>query len=103
MNLITNPPITATRTQEKALAIMTMPSRSFIDQLTLWQSGMDLLWDDEDIEGVLEAMGTRAVEVFSVSAIVVNYLESLLPGCTADRIAKMLPFTINVDGTITLN
>ena len=99
MSLITNPPSNAPAI---ALKIMSIPSEKFSEQLATWREGMDLLWDG-DTEAILEAFGTRGAEVFATSNIAVTYLENLVPGCTADRIAKVRPYTIAENGVVTLS
>lgn len=68
-----------------------------------WARGMRDIWEAQDPQAVIDALGTDAVELFALSAKTVAFLESLNPGCTAEFLAKMKPFTENADGTISIN
>lgn len=60
------------------------------------------IWQSPNPQAVLDGIGTSAAEMFQLSQKTVAFLEQLKPGCTASLIAKMRPFTINPDGTITI-
>ncbi|NDF13422.1 MAG: hypothetical protein EB060_11500 [Proteobacteria bacterium] len=49
------------------------------------------------------ALGTDAAEVFALHAKLGSILEEVKPGCTADALKLVGNFTVNSDGTVTIN
>jgi hypothetical protein len=70
--------------------------------LVSWRTNIDRVWDAPEPALVLAEFGTKAVEIFGKSNATVAFLEALQPGCTADRLAKVLHCTVHEDGTVTL-
>lgn len=71
--------------------------------LAAWQKAIDLVWDSHYPASILAEFGGNAVALFTVSTETYTYLESMEPGCCADRICKVRPCTPHADGTVTLN
>lgn len=69
---------------------------------TGWLRNMSDIWDVPNPQTVLDAIGTDAAEMFLLSQKTAAFLEQLKPGCTTAALAKMKPFTVNQDGTITI-
>lgn len=69
-----------------------------------WVRGMENVWGNPDKTAeVLAKLGPDAAEVFILSGHCRTFLEAVNPGCTDEMYAKMKPFTINEDGTVTLD
>ena len=101
MSLVLNPP---TKTESELIAeeILSTPAKEFPAQLASWRRLMDATWDG-DTGAILAAMGTRAADAFAASSAYMDLFESLVPGCTDDRAAKVRAYTAHEDGTVTLN
>lgn len=68
------------------------------------------IWEDEDPQAVLDELGTSAQELFELNAVTVEFLVSTLTGKRdADLVSlvtatlKVLPHTVNGDGTVTID
>jgi hypothetical protein len=97
----------APQSQAKIIArlLLSFPHRQFTEELAAWQRSVSTLWrgtTDEFVSEVLLELGTKAAELFSLSVQKAAHLESLVPGCTADTLTLIRPFTIHEDGTVTL-
>lgn len=68
-----------------------------------WLSMVIMLWDSPNPQAVLNILGTDAAELFNISLATTKFLESISPGICAAGIAKIRPFTINLNGTVTIN
>ena len=100
MSLYDNPPNTEAKATAARLlkdAIALVPSI-----LAEWRNAMDALWDG-DTAAILAEFGTRGLDAFLDSSATVAFLEHFSPGCTADRISKIRAYTIQQDGTVTLD
>lgn len=71
--------------------------------LVSWRTNIDRVWNSPSPELVLAEFGTLAAEIFAKSNATVAFLEALEPGCTLDRLAKVLPCTVHEDGTVTID
>lgn len=74
------------------------------------QSSFKAIWDDENPQGVIDALGTDAQEIFELSSNTVDFLVAELTGKRDEDLAKLLavitlvqPHTVNADGTITID
>ncbi len=102
MTLLT-PPAKPTTAQARAQRALALPRAIFNRLLRSWAEGLDTVWAAPDPAAVLSAMGTQAGELFTRSAQLRAFLEGQQPGCTAiPQAAKIKPFTIHPDGTVTL-
>ena len=70
--------------------------------LTAWTQAMNLIWDDPNPQEVIAQLGTDAKLLFESSGRLVAFLENELPNCTAGVRAKMKPYVLNEDGSITV-
>lgn len=100
MPLLDNTP---TLIEKKREALLNGPRALFNNMFQQWRVQFLMLWDNDNPAEILEALGTNAVELFTLSAQMVVFLETLKPGCTADLLTKMLPCTLHEDGTVTIN
>ena len=73
-------------------------------------SGLSDIWDAEDPAAVLAELGTDAEEAFLLSSETVKLFAAILPGSRDTELATLLAkveaipaFTINSDGTVTLD
>lgn len=71
--------------------------------LAAWQRAIDLVWDSNYPAAILAEFGSNAVALFTVSTATYMFLESIDPGCCADRICKVRPCTPHADGTVTID
>ena len=71
--------------------------------LASWEHGMDLIWAADSPAAILEEMGSGAGGIVAAHAATVSFLETFSPGCTAARMAQVLPYTVHENGTVTLN
>lgn len=92
-----------TPTQDKANFIKALPLTLFNSLLAQWQNGVQLIWNDPNPQSVLDAIGTDAATIFDLSSKTADFLESVMPGSTTATVALVKPFTINADGTLTIN
>ena len=86
-----------------AKRLLQMPSSQFQSVLGGWKMGMRLIWDDENPQAILDAIGVHGKELFELSTKTAIFLESVEAGCTKEYMKKVLPCTINSDGSITIN
>ena len=73
-------------------------------------AGLRDIWDAEDPAAVLAELGTDAEEAFLLSSETVKLFAAILPGSRDTELAELLAkveaipaFTINSDGTVTLD
>lgn len=104
MPLLNQNQFVATETQRIANRLLNFPSMQFHSLLTSWDNSIRQLWGNpENTQAILDIIGTNAAELFELSAATATFLETLQPGCTANSLALLQPFTVNPDGTITIN
>ena len=86
-------------------SILNTANNGHAQLLKYWQQSIDLVWDNDTatISAILQEMGTDAATLFSLSTRTYQYLEQNEPGCTADRLVKVKPYTAHQDGTVTLD
>jgi hypothetical protein len=103
-NLLTEP-TKPTDAETRAARALGLPRAMFSRLLRDWTHGLDLVWGAANPAEVLAAMGTSAGEAFTRSAQLRAFLEQQQPGCTVKlpQVAKIKPYTINADGTVTIN
>jgi len=102
-NLLT-PPAKPTDAQSRATRALALPRAMFTRLLQSWAQGLDLVWSAPKPADVLAAMGPSAGEAFTRSAQLRAFLEAQNPGSTAiPQAAKIKPYTIHADGTVTVN
>ena len=85
--------------QQTANQVLGVPRRMF----EMWQNNMNAIWKNPNPQAVISLLGTNAAEVFAMSADFGALLEKHSPGITAPIVALVKPFTVNPDGTITIN
>lgn len=74
-----------------------------------WENSFSDIWDDKEPAAVLAGLGTDAAEMFLLSQKTVQFLASILadrPDDIArivDKVESMPAFTVNADGTVTLD
>lgn len=90
------------RAKEAATAILNSTKTGHINLLAEWRSCIDKVWDDQDPAVIIAQMGTDAAEIFQISTRTYLFLEANEPGCTLDRLAKVRPYAVHPDGTVTL-
>lgn len=99
--------ITDLNSQAQTKAVVTTVFKSVDNSynalLASWQNNIDMVWDAPSPAAVLAEMGINAVTLFTISNATASLLEVITPGCTSDRLAKVLPCTPHNDGTITIN
>ena len=102
MSIITN--LETSEITKKTVAELFSTTRTAYDNLLgSWQHGMDLIWSSESPADILSEMGTNAAGIVAAHTATVTFLESFSEGVTADRMVKVLPYTVHDDGTVTLN
>lgn len=108
---------TQAEVSKRAGQLLEAPSAIFESNLINWQLTMTSLWGSEgtfprkrwdDTKKILRNLGTDASELFAKSNELLQFLESQKEGVTSSRevtdyIALMFPYTIQEDGSITLN
>lgn len=106
ITLSSQPPVPPTQEEVLALQVATKaklllgsPQRMY----SQWAAGLRSIWEAKDPQAVITALGTNAAEIFSMSADFGELLEKHRPGITTSVISLVKPFTVNQDGTITVN
>jgi hypothetical protein len=90
--------------------LTTIPDSSFQTNLLMWEAGIDALWNELTAEK-LAALGTRAAALFEHSRAWAQFLmeratfagDQNAVDRIASRVASLPPFTVNGDGTVTLD
>lgn len=95
--------VAPSRSEVKAARLKKAPAELFNAMLTGWSVHMQALWKDPNPQKILDEIGTDGIELMVLSQKAVTFLESVKPGCTASVMALMPPFTVNPDGTVTIN
>ena len=104
MSLIVNPVNQEMQKRKAVSQLLNLPSIQFSVFFDNWKQGMELLWGNPELTAdILKGLGTRGAELFDLSSKTVMFFETVNPGCTNEILSKMKPFTINSDGTVTLN
>ncbi len=93
---------TASSTKNIVSTVYQTTANSFTALLATWQSSVDLIWDSGKPAEVLADMGTNAALMLNISQLTSTFLETVSPGCCADRLAKIQNCIANPDGTVTL-
>ena len=88
-------------------------SAQFADQMFYtWKGSFDAIWNSDEFTPAqkIEALGTDAAELYQLSAQMVQFMITIFTGRRDDLVAQIqasvasLPeFTINQDGTVTLD
>ena len=88
-------------------SITVSSSEKLINGIT---KSLSLIWESDDPQGVLDALGTDAKELFEINTETLNFLTTVLAGKRdedlekiAEKVAKILPHTIHEDGTVTID
>lgn len=68
-----------------------------------WNQSVVELWGSDCTAELLAEMGTYAATAFAHSSLTITLLETVEPGCCSAGMAMFRPFTINEDGTVTLD
>ena len=102
MSLVTYTPHVVTAAEAIASDLKAKPRKTFLTFLADWEDGISQLWDG-DTAGILAALGTSAEDLFTDSNAAIAFLETQLPGSTDAGVAKIRAFTINQDGSVTLD
>ncbi len=93
---------TKTRAQIAADSLLAGPAATFNFMLSRWKQQFDSIWRSPNPQEILTALDTNALELFTLSAQMVGFLETLQPGCTAASLALMLPVTFDGEGRATI-
>lgn len=97
--------------QQRASQIKKSTAMTAETMLRDWATTFDMLWRNGQFSAAekIEALGEDAKEIFLLSAAMVEFMKAVFAGRREDLIAKIdeklatLPnFTINADGTVTL-
>lgn len=98
--------------KQTARQLVEFTRNNFESLLRQWETGMQLLWgerkDEDDVtfgaKEILAILGKDASDLFTVSAGLREYLETLKPGCTLPALIKYYkPVTVHPDGTVTVD
>lgn len=96
--------------ERKANQLKVTTARSARRLIREWERSIDTLWDSDDPQAILDALGTDAAEVFELSTAIIGLMSTALPDRLPDdwariqtKIAKIQPHTINGDGTVTID
>ena len=99
-----------TETQHRAAHLKRGVAQAASQLIIQWNRSFDELWGASDVAGVLAELGTDAAEIFYLSQQNVIYLATILTGRRDDDLANIMAkvaalpaFTINQDGTVTLD
>jgi hypothetical protein len=75
-----------------------------------WEMMYGFLWQSSDPQAVLDQIGTDAAEVFALSSAIINLMQSTLPEALPQewerieaKIAQIPAYTVNEDGTVTID
>lgn len=88
-----------TRVGRKAQLLRSLPRSTFKYLCETLNKGINLVWDDEDPQAVIDELGEHALELISLQSALADFLEALKPGCTASIVAKIKPYEV-VDGHV---
>lgn len=91
-----------TVSEDTAQELLRLPNQVFDVILKNWKRGIDLIWESEDPQEVFNALGSDAALLVEDSTATIHFLESRVKGCTTSHLSKVMPFTINADGTVTV-
>jgi hypothetical protein len=106
MSLLNRTPINPqplSEAERAAKRLRHAPAQLFQTVLSLWGGGVQLLWNSENPQAILDDLGLDAKELFELSSKTAIFLESLQPGCTADKVALIRAHTVHEDGTVTVD
>lgn len=91
-----------TPAQYAADRLKAAPFLQFNSLFNAWRTGVSSIWDAENPQDVLDAVGNSGGELFALAGATAGFLESLKPGCTAETVAKIKAFSIADDGRVTI-
>lgn len=97
--------------QVKATQIIQNTARASKRLIRDWERSIDTLWDHENPQAILDAMGTDAAEVFALSSAVIQLMASILPASLPDewtriqaqKLSKIQQCTIHDDGSVSID
>ena len=99
-----------TRTAEKVADLLSSSKTQADRLIKTWERGFSQIWDDEDPAAVLAELGTDAAEMFLLSGATVQFLAAILAASRPEDLARILAkveampsFTVNANGTVTLD
>lgn len=106
-------PVVQTPEQNSADHLAQITRDSFKSLFTNWDAGVKIIWGASHSQAVLDAVMAKFVadpanndspaEMFQRASQTAAFLESQLPGCTAETLKLVKPFTFNADGSVTIN
>lgn len=99
--------------QTRAKYLVRLTQVGFQNLLQGWIDGVTGLWSYGNPQAVLDAQQALYIaspstvdspaEMFQRSSQTIAFLESQLPGCTEETLKLVKPFTVNSDGSVTIN
>jgi len=120
MSLLLNPSVSQIDTsifrfQSQINKIKTSPKEIAEQMFNMWEEAFNALWGQQPglpftIQQKLEAIGTDAAELFELNSQFVTFMITNLTGRRDDLVARIQqkvatipPYTVNQDGTVTLD
>ena len=94
---------TNARAKEVAASILNSTKNGHNSLLYTWRTCITQVWDDQDPAAIIAELGTDAAEIFAISTRTYLFLESNEPGCTLSYLAKVQPYTVHPNGTVTID
>lgn len=91
--------------QEVAQRLKKDAFSNFQQLLNTYKRGVRQFWSNPHFtpSEISAELGTDAAELFKAHGQLADYLESIVPGSTTDIVAEVGSFTVNTDGTVTIN
>lgn len=104
MSILNNKqPIQPNDIEFKIQILKTSPKQAYDILFNTWSKCMKAVWSNpEQTAEILQALGTDAAELFTLSTITAQYLETIKPNSTTELLALVKEVAINEDGTATL-
>ena len=111
MSVLNNKPKTElTQAERKANRVLRSAKQSTDSLIQGVVSSLSLIWEDENPQDVLDALGTDAKELFELNTNTVAFLAGELAGKRDNElavimglVAKVQAHTVNGDGTVTIS
>ena len=104
------PKIELTQAERKANRVLRSAKQSTDALIQGVISSLSAIWEDENPQDVLDALGTDAKELFELNTNTVAFLAGELTGKRDNDlaeimalVAKVQPNTVNEDGTVTID
>jgi hypothetical protein len=96
--------------EKKAVRVKYL-TKAIADQIIkTWNEGWDLIWNDENPQLVLDALGEDAGEVFELNTVTMMYLAEILGGRKQSELDKILlkvaqkpPTEVDENGNVSIN